>query len=126
MGSKENIHYLFGQIGQRRGLEAERRFGRALQESLKSGNLPDWFRGCQISTNHENRRGIDFWILTDIGKIPIQIKSSMRGMEKARRRHPRIPAIIVPVYEQNESIASKCLQTIKPEREKYLSLRSPL
>ena len=51
-------------------------------------------------------RGIDFWFETkDVGNIRIQVKSSMKGVEEAKKHHPKIPVVrIAPVSSEDISL----------------------
>jgi len=57
--------------------------------------------------------GVDFIIITqERRKIKIQVKSSETGLNKHKRRYPRIPAIVVNENYNDEEIRQKILTLI--------------
>lgn len=91
------VDYLIQALRVRRGSEAEQRFFEAFAE--ESFSHPDWFRGIEQSKDWEEPLGIDAHALTDAGKIPIQLKSSISGKHHHHRNHPDRADIVVIVIE---------------------------
>jgi len=57
-----------------------------------------------------DRQGIDFCVVfPDNREIKFQVKSSERGAEEHRKKHPDIPAIIIPPGETTDQIKKKIL-----------------
>ncbi len=121
------VESAFGEVGLERGRINEARVCQVLLDHIEQGLFPAWFKGYQPIplTDTSQSKGIDGWILTlDVGKIPLQIKSSWAGKEKALSEHPRIPVVIVHLQDSEEEVAQKCLQVAEAERQKYLKLRN--
>lgn len=79
-----------------RGKVSEDQFFRAL--SARSEDAPSWFVSIRRATEEEDQRGFDAFILTtDVGEIPIQIKSSRQGVRNFRQKRPGNPAIPVVI-----------------------------
>ena len=95
---------LFRKIGRQRGKERERAVDKALAEMKDSGEIVSFYK-----TNYwaDKLGGIDFVVIRIEGeKIPLQIKSSLTGALKHRKKFPDVPAIIIGV-EDMESIKEK-------------------
>jgi hypothetical protein len=65
-----------------------------------------WIDRARTATRSEDLRGTDIVIYTkDIGKLYVQIKSSMRGADKYRQKYPgRIIAIIIIREEYSDDV----------------------
>ena len=69
-------------------------------------------------------REIDFWFKTkDVGDIRIQVKSSMKGVEEAKKHHPKIPVVRIPPSSSEDSLFRECLGVVEQERIKYVRER---
>lgn len=77
------------------GKDSERLFLKAFQEA--GWKPPQWYRSIRPATGLEDSEGYDFFILTDRGEVPIQVKSSRTYIRKYRLRHPESTAIIIVV-----------------------------
>ena len=66
-----------------------------------SSDNPPWFSGVESSTLEEDLcEGKDAYITISGGiKIPVQIKSSVTGMEKHLEKHPGFSGIIIVIVE---------------------------
>ncbi len=62
-------------IARKIGRESEKRIAEALA-ALKEDGLINHFRKAKHS---DDAKGIDFWIFTDLGRMPLQVKSSWNG-----------------------------------------------
>jgi hypothetical protein len=102
-----------------RGKESEERFFKAFTKGR--WRKPSWYKSVRPATGLEDSEGYDFFINTDIGELPIQVKSSKKYVARYRRRHPESDAIIVVVGNLSRSrIRELTLHLIKRRR-----LRSP-
>lgn len=66
-----------------------------------SSDNPLWFREVEPADMEEDLcEGKDAYILTNEGiKIPVQVKSSVTGMEKHLEKHPGFSGIIIVIVE---------------------------
>lgn len=46
-----------------------------------------WIFGARLATKDEDRRGIDVVVATDVGGLPLQVKSSEKGANVWRRKN---------------------------------------
>lgn len=80
--------------------------------------LPFWFYSVRRATPEEDRRGIDMYVDSDIGPIPVQIKSSVEGMLKFRREHKGQEIAVVVVRDDHtlEDIRERAAEFIAEQR----------
>ena len=110
-------------IADKRGADAEHHVFWAVKQGINAEFCPTWVRGVRKSRGKEEGKGIDYWVETDVGGIPLQVKSSVRGMEKALELHPEIPVVISQIGESHEELVGKIIEAISPKREMYLKQR---
>ena len=96
---------LFAEIASERGDRNEAAVDQALNHLKQEGSIDHWFRTERHS--FYDRRGVDFVALVDGEPIPIQVKSSKRGLIEHQRRHPGIPGIVVKSGEPNEKLRTR-------------------
>ncbi len=113
----------FNKIGHERGTFAENIIERIFKDRFQTGDVPKWLTGYERATLEDDSRGIDGWFYTDVGKIPLQIKSSRTGKRHAAEKNPNIPTVIVRAGDSENTIFSQCISAIGPERKKYLKER---
>lgn len=77
--SFRKIRSLIGKIGNQRGLRNEQRFFKAIANFPEK---PRWWLDVREKTPEEDQKGIDAVVTTDVGKLFLQIKSSLRGKKK--------------------------------------------
>jgi len=120
-----NVRKLVGRSKQERGSLAEVKVKYAFDSTSDNHwARPQWFRCIRMACQEQDSKGIDVVIHTwDVGKIPLQVKSSHRGAEKHRQRYPRIPVIVVKMHETREVIRQKVPSAVQPLREAYLAKR---
>lgn len=107
-----------------RGNLAEERVNRVLRDALEKNHLPSWFLGQQeVTADEDTRRKIDRWILTDVGKIGLQVKSSKSGARNFRQNNPQTPVIIARPEETDEQIMQKIISVVGQQRGVYLKKR---
>lgn len=123
MKEKKPVYSLIGEISQARGLVAERKVIEFFLNEENRCLFPDWLEGLDCRTNRDDTKGIDCWFLTDVGKIPLQIKSSLRGKNTALEKHPHIPVVIIHADDSEQEILEKCLTAVSESRDFYLAKR---
>lgn len=119
----ERERKLYGKIGNERGASSERSVERIVNARIEAGKVPEWLTSYEKASPEDDRRGIDGWFHTDVGKIPLQIKSSRTGKQHAAERKPSIPTVIVRAGDSETTIFSRCISAIAPDRKKYLAKR---
>jgi hypothetical protein len=118
---ERGIYGLFGKVGAERGTITENKVMAVFERRIKERDCPEWLIGCKQANEKEDRRGIDFWFKTkDVGNIRIQVKSSMKGVEEAKKHHPKIPVVRLPPGSSENSLFRECLGVVEQERIKYL------
>ena len=121
---ERGIDGLFRKVGVERGTNTENRVMAVFERRIKERDCPEWLIGCKQANEKEDRRGIDFWFETkDVGDIRIQVKSSMKGVEEAKKHHPKIPVVRIPPGSSEVSLFRECLGVVEQERIKYLRER---
>lgn len=122
---KSRVLFRMGQIGRERGENSERTVARILREKLEAGELPEWMLGCKRASRNgeKNRRGIDFEIMTDVGKVPLQVKSSVTGAQEFLEKHPEIPVVVIRSYDTDEANLHRVMEAIKPFYDFYAAIR---
>jgi len=121
--SPTSIKKVFREVGIQRGETAELLVEKTLQELTDSF---EWIKDFRKSTPEEDKkRGVDFVISTkDVGNLFLQIKSSWSGKEKALKKHPRIPVVVVHLGEDLTQIENKIRETLVSQREAFLYKRN--
>lgn len=113
-----------GRVGFERGRNAEELVARIVEEVLLSGQGPSWLNAYRRASKEEDLgRGIDAWIGTDVGNIPLQIKSSQKGVRKAQERYFRIPVVKIRIGDPDELNRQRVMTVIDERREELLALR---
>jgi len=120
---RNEVLTLLRSIGLERGTKNEIKVYEAIQKSISEGYCPAWITEYTPADRKDDRRGIDGWFTTDVGKIPIQIKSSFSGKRHSEQRRPKIPIVVIHVEDTHEVVLQKCLMAIGPKRDEYLKLR---
>lgn len=103
------------------GFENEERFFHAFSGELQ--DMPPWFVSVRRAVRREDRQGFDaFMVTTDVGEIPIQIKSSARGVVRFFQKWPRHPAVVVLVRigSKPEVIQQKVFAVVERRRAELL------
>lgn len=100
-----------------RGRRTEARFEDACAPLLTNGRAGvHWILGIRPANDDEDREGVDYWIETDRGDIPVQLKSSREGA-KVHRKISRWKGSHIPVVVgrgSHESIRDRLLLEIIP------------
>lgn len=93
-------------LGDLHGGSTELRFFSAMQSPV--WRPPFWYIDCRRATPEEDQAGVDAFVTIDAGIIPVQIKSSLAGMEKDRAHYGDQHCIVV-IHENlsDQQIRSK-------------------
>ena len=113
----------FGRIGHDRGEAAEQVMAHIFKDAIEQNACPDWIKEYSTASPEKDKKGIDAWVTTDIGRIPLQIKSSKTGVQSAKDKHPRIPVVRVALGEKKEKTLSRCINVIGRRRREILVRR---
>lgn len=122
---KLSVRGLINRLGDERGKASEAMVEDVFRRRLEAGKVPVWLIGYQRADQKDNDRGIDGWFVTDVGKIPLQLKSSRKAMYNALEKRPRIPVVVIKVGQSEDAIYSTCMAVLELQRNKYLELRKP-
>ena len=109
-----------GKVNFEKGLSREKKFLRALRPPYRP---PSWIYEVRPATRKEDTRGIDVVVLTDVGNIYIQVKSSERAKRKflEKRRSTMIEVIVVSSSDNHYDLQWKFLRAVSEIREELLS-----
>lgn len=114
----QRVLSLINRTGIERGENAERRISRIFCGDRKA-TWPVWLHGMRKGYPQEDRLGIDFMAETDHGAIPIQIKSSERGVLEFMA-HPKytdeIVVVVIKTGDTEEMVSTKVITAISQRR----------
>lgn len=120
----EGIERTLREAGRQRGSLTERKVLSVFQERIIQKRCPPWLTGCEKADWEDDRKGCDFLFVTvDVGKLKLQVKSSQRGLEEARRKHPKIPAVCLAPEASADVIFQECINAVSRQRDIYLQER---
>ena len=107
-----------------RGRETEQR----VLDACKLDARPDWMKSVRFASRDEDRAGIDVVFESDIGRLCLQVKSSMRGKAKfeERKRKARIALVVVGRHDSPATVLRRVVQALGALRARYLSEKRPL
>jgi len=111
----------FRRIAFERGVSSESLAKTALENLTESIEWIDGFR--KATPNEDRKKGIDFVIKTDVGKIFLQVKSSDTGKNESLKKHPKIPVVVISRNFDLEEIRSEIFTTLSEQRSSYLDKR---
>lgn len=118
---RSSIRRAFEKIGYQRGTFSETLAEAALKNLTES---VDWITNFRKADEKEDKkRGIDFVILTDVGNIFLQIKSSQAGKEKSLKKHPNVPVVIINKEKSLKETQKEIMETLSAQRDHYLNKR---
>lgn len=107
------------------GLRNERRFVAWFGGLLGGEGVPEWVVGVRHATPEEDARGIDVWVKTDVGDVPVQIKSSHRDAASFVSK-PRDIEIICVVFAPSirpHVVKAFLVSRLSTHRNKQLAIR---
>ena len=119
--SRYSLRNAFKKIAREKGISSENLTAIALKNLFES---VDWINDFRRANWFEDRKkGIDFIIETDVGKIFLQVKSSKTGKENSLKKHPKIPVIIINKNFELEETKKVIMDTLSEQRKLYLEKR---
>ncbi len=100
--------------GYERGKETEDRFYRICNDPAYRHLCPEWFGCVEWGTPKDDHDGIDFWAVTTLGRIPIQVKSSRISRDKFHAQEDRrhIVCIVVLAQWPDADVVTKTIMEI--------------
>ena len=66
-----------------------------------------WIDVVEHATQDEDSQGIDCWVRTCVGDIPLQVKSGIRKARLHTKRYPDIPVVVVFPGDSEKEIRRK-------------------
>ena len=119
--SRYSLRNAFKKIEREKGISSENLTAIALKNLFES---VDWINDFRRANWFEDRKkGIDFIIETDVGKIFLQVKSSKTGKKNSLKKHPKIPVIIINKNFELEETKKVIMDTLSEQRKLYLEKR---
>lgn len=112
----ENLARAHGRLGKKIGDSAEKRVAQAFL-----CGIPWLLSPIRKTTRDEDARGIDCFVRTDAGDIPLQIKSSEEHAREFSRTHPEIPVVVIDLSDSDRTIRAKVTDAVAPFRKRLLS-----
>jgi hypothetical protein len=129
----ENIIQLKQNIGlstNQRGFNAENVVIKSFSDEIYSKNCPvrpEWFYKIEKASYELDSKGIDLIVFTDVGKIFLQVKSSLKGKEEFLRKKKNrimIGIVIIKYYESFETIRYIIIKELEKMRNLILEKRN--
>jgi hypothetical protein len=117
----KSIKRLVGKLAAERGRARERH----VLAACALGVRPAWMRSARAATRREDHRGIDVVIESDVGKLFVQVKSSIAGKAKfeGRRRSARIVVVVVDAGDSLEAVLGMVVGGVGEVRGEYVRER---
>lgn len=63
-----------------------------------------WIIEIEYASFEDDQRGIDCWVRTRVGDVPLQVKSGRKRARKHERLHPEVPVVVVYPEDSEETI----------------------
>ena len=112
-----DIERHFRQIGEERGRGSEQLVCAAWKMMVQKKEIDEFE---QIEPHSElDHKGIDFFVTIEGKRFPFQVKSSRRGLKKAREEHPRIPVIRARPGDKVEKIVCRLISELGKAKKRY-------
>lgn len=83
--------------GYERGVSTEERFHRLCNDPAFADLRPHWLVAVEWSTVRDDQEGVDFWAITTLGRIPIQVKSSRIAKDKFEAQDERRHIVCIAI-----------------------------
>ena len=117
----KSINQLVGKLAAERGRARERHVLAACGLRAR----PAWMRDVRPATRREDHRGIDIVIESDVGKLFVQVKSSLLGKSKfeRRRRSARVVVVVVDAGDSLEAVLGMVVGAVGEVRQEYVRER---
>ena len=110
-----------GQIGQRIGKAGERRVIKAFCVP----GTPEWvLKSVRPATPEEDAQGVDVFLRTDVGEIPIQVKTSVKNDHETRVEDTNkdIPHVYLTLRESDAEVRQKVYRVAVPKRSSTIQI----
>ena len=108
-----------GEEASRIGKETEERV-LGIFEYYKS-EWPDYILGAEHGTKEDDENGIDIWVITDTGRLPLQIKTGKCSLDRRQKYEERgIEVIVAQPTKKDRDIFNQLNKTIKRMRKTIL------
>ena len=110
----DNVLQLIDQTSDERGRRAEAKVSKYLCNSRKP-SWPAWLYGIRKGYPEEDSEGIDFVAETNLGPVPIQIKSSGRGVANFKshwRYKPTTVVVVIKTGDGENEVAHKVIGAV--------------
>ena len=107
-------------------LYQQRRIGKESERKLHSA-IDGWSEKRKSAANilfvekgsfEDDHDGIDFWVHTTNGIIPLQVKSSERRATNFSLVHPKIPVIVIGLTDRIDTVREKITKLNLSEKAK--------
>ena len=105
----------------RRGFENEQRYIELLKN--KRDQLPPWVIDSRKATRHEDQTGVDAVVMSDVGELLLQVKSSLAGKIRfnKKERYKDIGTIVInPNITDDDAIRQTILELNKLRAVKFI------
>lgn len=121
---QNKISHIKKTIAVNRGMDAEQKTLSALNSTAR----PHWIYSARKSDPHQDRKGIDILVSTDVGDLFLQIKSSTffknKFIKNKKEHHSKyIATAVVHIYYSQEEILQAVLCELEPLRNTFLNKR---
>ncbi len=116
------VRKIIGQLGHERGRINENRVWQVVNDCRSL--WPEWFQGAWLSSKTDDGRGIDLVVMSDVGKLYFQIKSSEAGRKKFERQRRHLPIELIVVKNTDTDLYQKVLAAAGRLRDRFLAKRN--
>lgn len=116
------INRLFGHVSNEKGAKNEQRVLDAF-----ATNRPNWIDSVEPASKKQDNRGIDIVFNSDVGKLYLQVKSSIAGKKHFKRTQEENTArnnIAVVILRPETDVRAVVIEAISKLRENYLARRA--
>lgn len=114
---KKLFYQKLGAIGLERGEHSERLFYEAMVE-----NPVPWIE--RIDWAEKGQKDYDFIVFSDVGKLFVSVKSSMRGIHRGKRKSPsHVCQVLSRPGETKAEVRSRALNEIALIRRRFAQKR---
>lgn len=120
--ARTNVQRAINKIKIKRGKQNE---DRAVILINQLEEKPSWLRLAKKASQEQDQRGIDLIMVTDVGELYIQLKSSQLAAKLFLVDHPRFRGEVVVIHmtDDDASIAKKIVRATSRLREKFFQDR---
>ncbi len=93
--------------------------------ALSKGPLPAWIKSYRRANHQEDLQGKDIVVMTDLGEVYLQIKSSAEGCNQFMEEHPKgeIVAIMIKATDDLDFVRNNLVWAAERLRRKLMRQR---